>query len=59
VPGLSIFACLYLMNDLSSTTYHVFTVWMTVAMLLYFGYGIRHSRLNRVDAVRDELTTSS
>jgi len=57
VPGLSIFACLYIMKDLSATTYHVFFAWMAVAILLYFGYGIRHSRLNHVAATRDELTT--
>lgn len=48
VPGLSIFACLYIMKDLSATTYRVFTIWMAVAMLTYFVYGIRNSRLNRV-----------
>ncbi|MES2742706.1 MAG: amino acid permease [Pseudomonadota bacterium] len=47
VPGLSIFACLYIMRDLSHTTFLVFAVWMTVAVLTYFGYGMGHSRLNR------------
>jgi len=40
VPGLSIAACLY-------PTYRVFAVWMTVAVLTYFIYGIRNSRLNK------------
>jgi basic amino acid/polyamine antiporter, APA family len=56
VPGLSILACLYLVGGLSSTTYTVFTIWMTVTVLTYFGYGIRNSRLNRVDAAQAELT---
>jgi APA family basic amino acid/polyamine antiporter len=47
VPGLSVFACLYIMKDLSPTTYRVFTIWMAVAVLMYFGYGIRNSRLNK------------
>jgi APA family basic amino acid/polyamine antiporter len=47
VPGLSVFACLYIMKDLSPTTYRVFTIWMTVAVLTYFGYGMRNSRLNK------------
>ncbi|MDB5756489.1 MAG: amino acid permease [Massilia sp.] len=46
VPGLSVAACLYLMYGLSMTTYRVFTIWMTVAVLTYFIYGIRNSRLN-------------
>jgi APA family basic amino acid/polyamine antiporter len=50
VPGLSIAACLYLMYGLSMTTYRVFAVWMTVAVLTYFIYGIRNSRLNKAAA---------
>jgi basic amino acid/polyamine antiporter, APA family len=46
VPGLSILACLYIMKDLSPTTFRVFTIWMTVAVLTYFVYGVRNSRLN-------------
>jgi APA family basic amino acid/polyamine antiporter len=46
VPALSICACLYIMKDLSPTTFHVFFIWMTVAILAYFGYGVRNSRLN-------------
>ena len=47
VPGLSIAACLYIMKDLSKTTFTVFAIWMCVAVLTYFLYGIRHSRLNQ------------
>jgi APA family basic amino acid/polyamine antiporter len=47
VPGLSILACLYIMKDLSTTTFRVFFIWMTVAIATYFIYGIRNSRLNK------------
>ncbi|MES2074860.1 MAG: amino acid permease [Pseudomonadota bacterium] len=47
VPGLSIFACLYIMRDLSSTTFRIFFIWMTAAILTYFLYGMRNSRLNK------------
>ncbi|MDQ1922736.1 APC family permease [Massilia pseudoviolaceinigra] len=46
VPGLSVAACLYIMKDLSKTTFTVFAIWMGVAVLTYFAYSIRHSRLN-------------
>ncbi len=46
VPCLSIMACLYIMKDLSATTFHAFFVWMAVAVLSYFFYGIRNSKLN-------------
>jgi len=56
VPGLSILACLYLVCGLSPITYTVFAVWMTVAVLTYFGYGLRNSRLDKTDAEQAELT---
>lgn len=56
VPGLSIAACLYLVHGLSAVTYTVFAIWMTVAVLTYFGYGIRNSRMNKVGEQASELT---
>lgn len=47
VPGLSVFACLYIMKDLSSTTFRVFFIWMAVAVVTYFLYSMRNSRLNK------------
>jgi len=49
VPGLSIIACLYIIKDLSATTYHVFFIWISIALLTYFFYGIRNSKLNLPD----------
>jgi hypothetical protein len=46
--SLSVAACLYIMKDLSLTTMHVFTIWMTCAILIYLFYGLRNSRLNRI-----------
>jgi APA family basic amino acid/polyamine antiporter len=56
VPGLSVCACLYLMHGLSPTTYYVFTVWMAVAIVTYFGYGMRNSRLNKAAAAEAAMT---
>lgn len=49
VPLLSILSCLYIMKDLSATTFAVFGVWMTLAVTGYFVYGIRRSHLNHHD----------
>jgi len=50
VPGLSVLACLYIMKDLSSTTFRVFFIWMGVAIVTYFVYSMRNSRLNKQQA---------
>ena len=48
VPALSIFSCLFIMKDLSTMTFRIFFIWMAAALLVYFVYGLRHSRLNTV-----------
>jgi basic amino acid/polyamine antiporter, APA family len=47
IPGLSILACLYIIKDLSATTFTVFFIWITVAVVAYFVYGLRNSDLAR------------
>jgi basic amino acid/polyamine antiporter, APA family len=45
VPVLSALACLYLMLNLSVETWIRFAIWLVVGLLVYVGYGRRHSRL--------------
>lgn len=47
IPALSIFACLYILKDLSGTTFKVFFIWMFIAISIYFAYSKRHSALNK------------
>ncbi|MFF4651203.1 APC family permease [Streptomyces sp. NPDC001380] len=47
VPLLSVAFCAYLIYGLHGLTFTLFGVWLAGAALLYFGYGIRHSRLAR------------
>jgi len=47
IPGLSVLACLYILKDLSATTYHVFFIWMAIAIVIYFLYSRVHSHLNK------------
>ena len=56
VPCLSVLACLYIMVDLPHTTRVIFSIWMAAAILTYFGYGMRNSRLN--DPAADQGTAT-
>jgi APA family basic amino acid/polyamine antiporter len=45
VPWLSAAACLYLMANLEIETWLRFLGWMALGLLVYVGYGYRHSRV--------------
>lgn len=51
-PLISVAACLYLMLQLPSITWKRFGVWLLVGLVIYFLYGMGHSRLGRKDAAR-------
>jgi APA family basic amino acid/polyamine antiporter len=45
VPVVSALACLYLMSNLTLETWARFLIWLALGLLVYAGYGYRHSRL--------------
>jgi APA family basic amino acid/polyamine antiporter len=49
VPILGILICGYMMFGLPSDTWMRLIVWMLIGVVIYFAYGIRHSRAGRRD----------
>ncbi|MFE9249482.1 amino acid permease [Streptomyces sp. NPDC007088] len=45
LPVLGFGFCVWLMFSLSTVTWVVFACWMLLGLVVYFGYGVRHSRL--------------
>jgi basic amino acid/polyamine antiporter, APA family len=52
VPLLAILCCLWLMLNLSVSTWIRFVVWMAVGLIIYFAYGARRSRLGQAERQR-------
>jgi basic amino acid/polyamine antiporter, APA family len=49
VPILGILICGYMMSGLPGDTWLRLIIWMVLGLVIYFTYGIRHSRLGRAD----------
>lgn len=45
VPVLGVLTSLYLMSELELSNWTGFFLWLAGGLLIYFGYGVRHSRL--------------
>jgi APA family basic amino acid/polyamine antiporter len=49
VPMLAILSCLWLMLNLSVSTWIRFLIWLAIGLVVYFAYGARKSRLRQGD----------
>jgi basic amino acid/polyamine antiporter, APA family len=53
-PIIGTILCLYLMKYLSAATWLRFAGWLILGLVIYFLYGIRHSRLRQGEVVNPE-----
>ena len=50
LPTLGLLINLYLMTQLGISNWALFFAWLLIGLVVYFGYGYKNSRLNRVAA---------
>ncbi len=48
VPIFGILVCVYLMASLPRDTWLRLLIWLIIGMLVYFGYGRRHSHVQKL-----------
>ena len=54
VPIIGALLAIYLMTRLEGATWWRFAIWMALGLLIYFTYGIRHSRLRQGEVTNPE-----
>ncbi|MBN8885644.1 MAG: amino acid permease [Rudaea sp.] len=47
IPLIGIAFSIWLLSELAAVTWLVFVVWVSLGLVVYFGYGMRHSKLAR------------
>jgi len=48
VPILGILSAVYLMSRLERITWIVMILWLLVGLIIYFGYSLKHSKVQRL-----------
>jgi APA family basic amino acid/polyamine antiporter len=48
LPVLGLLTNLYLMTQLGINNWTMFLIWLLIGLAIYFGYGYKHSKLNKV-----------
>ncbi|MFL5773607.1 MAG: amino acid permease [Flavisolibacter sp.] len=48
IPVLGLLSCFYLMAQESHTNWYRFLIWLVIGLVIYFTYGYRNSKLNRI-----------
>lgn len=51
IPVLGLLSCLYMMAQIDLRNWVGFLIWLVIGLVIYFTYGIRHSKLAKASAV--------
>jgi APA family basic amino acid/polyamine antiporter len=49
VPILGILTAVYLMTTLPLITWEVMIAWLLIGLVIYFGYSIKHSKVQKLE----------
>lgn len=51
IPVLGLLSCFYLMTEIGFRNWVVFSIWLIMGLVIYFGYSYRNSKLNHVKRI--------
>ncbi|WP_026882735.1 amino acid permease [Clostridium akagii] len=53
LPAITVVCCLVLLSKLKLVTWIGFLIWLSMGIILYFTYGVKHSTLNDLEKNKD------
>jgi APA family basic amino acid/polyamine antiporter len=53
IPLLGLLSCLYMMSEIKAENWLYFFIWLALGLVIYFGYGKRHSKLAKPALTED------
>jgi hypothetical protein len=53
IPLLGLLSCLYMMSEIKAENWLYFFIWLALGLVIYFGYGKRHSKLAKPALIAD------
>ncbi|MFM7596127.1 MAG: amino acid permease [Flavobacteriales bacterium] len=53
IPLLGLLSCLYMMSEIKAENWLYFSIWLTLGLFIYFGYGRKHSKLAQPALIED------
>jgi amino acid transporter len=53
IPLLGLLSCLYMMSEIKAENWLYFFIWLALGLVIYFGYGKRHSKLAKPALIED------
>jgi basic amino acid/polyamine antiporter, APA family len=48
IPLIGIAFSIWLLSELPAITWEVFLIWVSLGLVIYFAYGIHHSKLEKL-----------
>jgi amino acid transporter len=51
IPVLGLLSCFYLMTEIGFRNWVVFSIWLMMGLVIYFGYSYRNSKLNSIKRI--------
>lgn len=59
IPALGFLTCSFLLSESGTTNWERFLIWLVLGMVVYFLYGRKHSRMGKMERLKEQQAAKS